>query len=235
MTSFLIIAFALCIALTTALQCPPGKVPNKDNRCIDCRPGTYSWGGNFKACLPCPANTYTPYSGVVDELLCLPCPAGTSSAPGSKTCHATAGAKAGRASSFRMPPRTRCGSFFIPPPNHVSYFSDRVCISPVHGCPRGMTLYTWARRAVCQTPNGTVKCPNNSVFDGVDRCLSCIGGSRLIAKEGDRKWGCERCSGNAVSKGGLQKSCRTCACGFARSNDGRSCFNTLPKGVKITC
>lgn len=223
-----------------SVQCRPGTFYNITSAaCHICSPGTYSWGGNFDTCLSCPSNTYTPYKGVVDISLCTPCPPNYTSPPSSSTCFRRRTRRSSTSSTYSsplsLPLRTRCGHFFIPPPQGVSYFPSRRCVSPITGCPAGLHLKLWARRVICADKKGIVKCPIGTIFDGVDRCLKCPTGSKIVPAKEDRKWMCERCSGNSVSSGGVTDKCITCKCGFARSYNGSNCIRTTPIGISVSC
>lgn len=237
-------------------NCPPGHFwSSLSHRCVVCRPGHYSWGGNFKSCLPCPTNTFTPFRGVVDISLCLPCPSSSVSSPGSSCCIPRRRSHNNRythlsssswssfvAQSLKLSSAMKCNgkpsAFWITPPKGVSYLSDSMCVSPVTGCPRGTRLKLWARRAVCVAKrSGKVLCGPRAVFDSVDRCVSCAEGNLLRrgTRGSARKWRCELCPPGSVSKGGVVRQCKKCPCGYAKSADGTTCIRTIPPGVTIKC
>ncbi|CAN7992691.1 unnamed protein product, partial [Ixodes hexagonus] len=63
-----------CVAL---VRTPKREVFVKTRHDVQdvCRPGTFSPGGLFQACIPCEYNTYAPYHG---SAFCFWCPLGTS-------------------------------------------------------------------------------------------------------------------------------------------------------------
>lgn len=252
----LLLLFNLCTLRTASAaaasspkQCRPGRYLSASAVCTPCQPGSYSWGGNFRSCLPCPAGTYTPYKRVVDGALCLPCPSGTVSAAGAAKCvpkyRRTAGMVSASTTSSTAPPPKRnggnqngkkCGPFWISPPEGVSYLPPSVCVSPITGCPKGSWLFKWTRRALCRSAKTKkILCGPGAVFDGVDRCLSCVTGSILVRTAEKRRFKCERCGGNSVSKGGVQRTCVKCECGYARSLQGDECIRVVPEGVTLRC
>lgn len=129
---------------------------------------------------------------------------------------------------------------YILPPDGVSYFAPSVCVSAVSGCPGNLVLRQFVRRAICENPKtGSVVCPPEYLFDGVDRCVTCQPGAKLVYVPGKgkyhRKVQCHDCIGNSVSPGGLATKCKKCPCGYAPTASLTKCFNTIPEGVEFSC
>lgn len=247
LTFFFIATYmALYSTLVDAVTCGPGSY-KKGTSCLKCPPGTYQpYDQNMSKCLSCPVNTFTASSGVVDRTLCQSCPINSFAKPGSSKCTKCPGSKVrlsptstkcSLCSSIQCKPcpknfvrcgdqckpQPNCPSGFIPPPKDSSYFPDSVCISPVTGCPKGLKLLRWIRRPLCVNSKGDVVCPGDHVFDGVDRCLSCSSGMRVVYSKQAGRYQCSVCDGRSVSRGGVSKLCSTCPGNKYKSLDGSKC------------
>lgn len=251
---FALLTLALSLLLTapsTALiRCAPGTY-RSGTRCEHCPPGHYQWLPNQRSCKPCPANTYTPYRGVVDKMLCMPCPMDSYSSAGSSSCtkcskfqvrsgHSGCRACKGKECAHCPPGTTsvyshgkacekvpHCGKGFIAPPPYTSYFPNSVCISASNGCPKGLQLFGWYRLAVCKKGRKVV-CPKTHLFDGKDRCLRCYEGSIVVKDRASGRLQCAHCGGNSISPGGLARKCRPCPKGSV--SIGNVCIGGKGKG-----
>lgn len=245
LTAVSVIIFVLTFITTEAAECGPGTF-KQGQLCKKCPPGTYQPYANVRKCRACPVNTFSSESGVVDRTLCQPCPLNSFSKPASTKCAQCPGkhvrvslsgtkcracrgdeCKPCPANHVRFPagckPRPSCPKGFIPPPPGASYFPDNVCVSPVTGCPKSLRLFGWFRRAVCMKPSGTVVCPPDHVFDGVDRCLSCSTGMKIVKSSGLRLQ-CSVCDAYSVSTGGISRMCTKCPKNLYKSLDGAKCL-----------
>lgn len=245
-SSLLLLQLLHCATRAQAADCGPGTF-KKGAKCQECPAGTYQPYLNAAKCRACPANTFTAATGVVDGSLCQRCPLDTFSKPGSWKCTACPAGKvrasasatacrACRAAECKPCPKgfarfdaagcqrvPKCRAGFVPPPPAASYFPDSTCVAPDTGCPKGLRLFGFFRRAVCMNAAGAVVCPANHVFDGVDRCLSCATGMRIVKSNGPRLQ-CGVCDGYSVSKGGVSKVCKKCPNNLYKSLDGAKCL-----------
>lgn len=228
--------------------CPAGTynwLPHARS-CTKCPRNTYT---PFKGvvdeslCLVCPADSYSgvgssscsrcPRGMIRDPLStasrCVACPASIGATPPAwRAACACAKTPAGCASPTAS--GNGCPGDLVRSPPGASYWDASTCVSPLTGCPAGLRLRAFIRRALCErADSAAVVCPAGSKFDGVDRCLSCSPGSVIqpSSYSATDRLHCVRCV-NGVSAGGTATKCTTCKQFWAPNADGTACFNTIP-------
>lgn len=239
--------------------CRPGwRLNMKTRKCLRCSDLETSFGGNITSCTPCytgmrriPGSTFCrcPRGYVTRGVECVACPAGTyevrrqtcercprftfnaekASTSGCKPCPAGTSSDSSRGRSCK--PLPKCPPGFILPPQYVSYFPRNICASGSTGCPPWLNFSRFVRAALCANNNGKIICPSGYLYDGVDRCLRCLPGSRIIEVPGPRKFQCSFCSGNTYSTGGLSRECKQCPSGQVSMLS--YCFESRPPGWQM--
>lgn len=225
------------IILVLAIDCPNGKIP-VNGECKLCPPGTYKWIVGATTCTPCPRDTYTPFSGVVDYSLCIPCPPNMVAPPGSTSSASCVKCDEGKVNNCGKCRRCPPGAFFLGctcrkcPPNAISPDANA---KKCEKCPPGMKAGQDGRYCVADL------CPPGSQF-GRSSCVPCRRGwYRTVDMEF-----CRKCPGlkTQSTASELRTKCEECPPGtfvsYGRFPSPTICVNcptgttTFGKG-KTTC
>jgi alpha-tubulin suppressor-like RCC1 family protein len=130
--------------------CPVGKYSHDDfgcreDRCLECAPGSFSDEADMPECKLCPTGTYSPFSGARDASVCAACPPGMlpSKLIGASSCTFC------QSGSFMQ------GDQCLPcPPGTYSNFVDGVQLS-CHPCAEGRFSTAFGSTNCTLCPTGT--------------------------------------------------------------------------------
>lgn len=200
-------------AVKKCTKCPKGAVasPYEGNVC-ECKPDLLSFNGTCVPCLKgtgggwigdscqfCDEDSIAPRDRMSD---CVECPKGTMTV--------------GRNSTKCVPiPKCQPGYIFQTQISGDVSGTERECISMQDGCTTGSKRVIRKGQSICIDNAGNVICPTGSVYNKVNKCISCDDGKYIAAKSlNSSKLICKNCPKNSISIGETATSCTPCPTGF---------------------
>lgn len=221
------------------------RVQYSTRTCVPCREGYAAPRGALKRCLKCAKGATGGYFGKcfckagfgMQNGVCRPCLKGTVSPENANEClpcwsisvaprnamsqctacpHGTRTIGKDRTKCVKDP---KCGPGSILR-NHDSIANVAPsCVSMRTGCEAGLERVKLRGRTVCVDRSGKVACPSGSVFDNVNKCVSCTNSRYLSKSFPQGRLVCKKCGAGTISQGGTVRSCTQCPEGFSTSHE----------------